>query len=382
MHAYYYLAIFFNLTAVLYNSLIIMKTKLYKMNKLQEILKGLLLVVLMGSLVTFTSCDEDDEEEEVPTETLLQLVSSTDNLDSLAKYLTVYPTLTGLLGGSTEYTFFAPDNNAFISLLATPGFPSDIADISPDLIAGVLAYHIVPTNIAQADLVSGMSTLYTDAATGTVQTIDVNADGTLKTGSTNQEIEISTGDILGTNGRMHVVSSVMIPPTVGAALTPILGTLAGSMLLGTKFTYMAGLITSATTPDGEASLTEILASPNTDGGGWTMFAPANEVFDGMAAVAGITTEQLIGSITDPYTAVLKMISSGTVAKASFTNQQQVTDLSGRTFLLIETETDEDKTPEGWVLVSATNADASPAPIYLADNPNTNGVLHVSAILFD
>jgi uncharacterized surface protein with fasciclin (FAS1) repeats len=64
-------------------------------------------------------------------------------LDSLNKYLEAYPDLKGLLNGATEYTFFAPSNTAFISLLATPGFPADIRKINPNIIKGVLSYHFV-----------------------------------------------------------------------------------------------------------------------------------------------------------------------------------------------------------------------------------------------
>lgn len=247
-------------------------------------------------LLIFTGCGGDDEGEEVPTLDIVELISSTEfqqsstveateALDSLVKYLSVYPDLIALLGGTTEYTVFAPSNSAFISLLATPGFPQDIADINPDIVKGVLSYHVVAGTKLAADLTSGTSvtTLYDD------ETIVVNADGTLKTGATNQAIAVLNPDRKATNGVVHVTGSVLISPSVGATLTPILGTNAGTLLLGTPFTTLAAGIQLGNVyaaANELTTLTAILAGPNDH----TVFAPTNATF----AAAEITANSFTG----------------------------------------------------------------------------------------
>jgi len=262
-----------------------------------RMLKLLSLPAMALGLLIFAGCGGDDEEEEVPTLDIVELISSTEfqqsstvesteALDSLVKYLTVYPDLIALLGGTTEYTVFAPSNAAFISLLATPGFPEDIADINPDIVKGVLSYHVVAGTKLAADLTSGTSvtTLFNSEA------IVVNADGTLKTGATNQAIVVLNPDNKATNGVVHVTGSVLISPSVGATLTPILGTNAGTLLLGAPFTTLAAGIqlgNAFAEANDLPTLTSILAGATDH----TVFAPTNETFAAGEITANTFTGQ-------------------------------------------------------------------------------------------
>ena len=80
------------------------------MKKIDSLLKIFTLSLLAFSVFTFTSCGSDDPDpivEVVATETIAELIASTDGLDSLRKYLD--PNLLALLGASGSNTFFAPD---------------------------------------------------------------------------------------------------------------------------------------------------------------------------------------------------------------------------------------------------------------------------------
>ncbi len=228
--------------------------------------------------------DDDDDTQAEPTSNLWELVESTEGLDSLEKYLGVYPDLVATLEAEGTFTLFAPDNNAFIGLLQTPGFPQNIASINPDIIKNVLAYHVSVTLYESSDLTAG--TQVATASAGN-ELIIVNEDGTLKTGSTNQNIEIKTADRAATNGVMHIVGSVMIPPTVGQTLTPILGTNAGTLLLGADFSILAQAILKAdtfATGAGLPTLASILSADASEDATKlnTVFAPSNATFEVLA----------------------------------------------------------------------------------------------------
>ena len=288
----------------------------------------------LAGLIYFTGCSEDDGP--VPTETIAELVGSTANLDSLEKYLTQYPTLTAALGLPGSNTFFAPSNAAFISLLQTPGFPADITDINPDIIELVLSYHVVPgTAYKEADLGPDMSTLITPLDADDV--IKVNSDGTLLTGSTNDAIMITQGDVEGTNGILHVINAVLIPQTVGAQLTPLLGKLGGTVMLGSDFTNLAALVTLADT-DTPTGMLPVLAymtsAPGTpvEGAQFTLFAVPNAVFAGAAAQGGVTVEQFLGTFTatTARATILNHMIEGTVTSATLGEGTQKTSLAGNT----------------------------------------------------
>lgn len=251
-------------------------------------MKAFFLFGIVASLVLISSCGDDDDPivEEVPTETLLQLIESTENLDSLSKYLNRYPSLVGAISASGDYTFFAPTNAAFISLLQFPGFPPSIELINPDIIEGVLAYHVVAGQaVEQAEFGSSLtlSTLYTDPATETTQTITFSEDGTqIVTGSTSDNPTVATADIKATNGIMHTTNFVMIPPSVGETLTPILGTLAGSVLLGADFSILAEGIAKA---DAGKDAAETISAALTTVEELTIFAPTNATFEAASITA-------------------------------------------------------------------------------------------------
>jgi len=233
-------------------------------------LLAMLFVVM--SAFTFTACDDDPEPE--PENNIVDTLSDLGGYDSLIKYVSVYPDLVSTLNSASGKTFFAPNNAAFASLLETPGFPQDISTINPGVIEAVLSYHVViGSEVASADLSGELVTAYND------EVIIVN-NGTLETGATNPEITLGETDIKSTTGLIHEVNSVLIPPSVGATLTPILGTVSGTLLLGADFSDLAIAIQRvdvARAERGDTPFAQILANRQ---GSYTVFAPINQVFEG------------------------------------------------------------------------------------------------------
>ncbi|PTB97912.1 hypothetical protein C9994_00880 [Marivirga lumbricoides] len=240
-------------------------------------------VFLAMSSVMLSSCDDEDEGgDPEPTMNITQTLADLGGYDSLIKYVSVYPDLVTLLNNSDAKTLFAPNNAAFRSLLETPGFPQDITSINPTIIKGVLQYHVVlGSEVTSAELTGSVTTAYED------EEIEVNANGTLKTGATNQAITLGDTDIMTTTGIIHEVNSVLIPPTVGASLTPILGTVSGTILLGADFSQLAiavNRVDAARSGRGDTPIANILASRS---GSYTVFAPVNGSFQ--AAGIDVTT---------------------------------------------------------------------------------------------
>jgi len=357
-----------------------------------------------------SGCSSSSSSTPAPTLNLLQLMSSSaykqsttvtadKALDSLVKYINIYPDLVTKLSGSTAYTIFAPSNTAFISLLATPGFPSNIKLINPAIIEGVLMYHIVAGQKLQSSFTpaASLATLYTDPATSTVQNIVINSDGTLKTGSTNQSIQIVVANQLATNGVFHITGSVLIPPSVGSTLTPILGTIAGTVLLGASFTDLAQIIAVADAGftqnpgTGQFKISTWLAMPvsgatvtaNTNG--LTFFAIPNAVFAAAAAQQGITEAQLVGALSSSSSAARSLLLNHLVVtgkytvhagtgSTQYTNSQSITTM-GAGITVTVTTPGTSTGPYGIVLTNANSKQAYIAQEVLSPN---NGVLEVIA----
>lgn len=376
---------------------------------LNTIIRHTLVAMVVGGLFVFSGCSDDDEPGVPdPTQNIIEIVNADPDLSDLAAYLEEFPDLTALLSSTTEYTLFAPNNAAFTGLYATPGFPADPSDISIDLIKGVIAYHIVASKLLAADLTptgtgAGIATLYdnTNVCTGakTNQVIKVNDNGTLLTGSSNNSIEIGEADVLATNGVVHITNSVLIPPSVGATLTPILGKLVANILLGGDFSYMAKAMIKADcgiTSSSDVPLSNILANPDGEN---TLFLVPNTVFSGTAAASSITVDQLIANYTAAQwrQILLNHILVGTKAAADLVDANSYTTILNPGVSLIsvaagtpgDPTTDPTKSPIGKYLSTTGGstginggAGTSGAPIYVKDIAADNGVAHVvGKILF-
>lgn len=332
-----------------------------------------MLAVILSATIVISSCSDDDEF--VPTQSIVEIVQTTEGLDSLAKYVAAYPEIIAYLSGTTKRTLFAPNNAAFDGLLETPGFPDDISLINPAIIGYVLEYHAATEEVRAAQLGPDMDTKASTASdyevSGGVATdvIKVNDDGTLLTGSTNAQIEVLEADLIATNGVVHVVESVMVPPSIGESLTPILGTNAGTILLGADFSILASAIATAdagyAVPNELPTLTSILAGSVTN----TVFAPTNATF----IAAGIelddyTPEQWYGIIANHV--VLQ-----DVAPADLTNGATFTSAANATLTTIVADP-----VVGTGIFLESNGDATPdAEVALPDAAiNSNGRVHVIA----
>lgn len=254
------------------------------------------MLFVVGGLVAINSCKEDEKEPE-PTETIMEIVQNTEGFDSLQKYLEIYPDIVGLLSGDGDFTVFAPNNAAFIGLIATINV-DDLRSINPLIIKSVLSYHVINTRFEKSALTSGVT-----VTTAQGESITVNANGTLLTGSTNQAIEIVQANIKATNGVVHVTGTVLIPPTIGASIGSVLGTNAATLLLGSVFSDLAAVITKGNTfatAQNLPTLTSILAGTARH----TVFAPTNATFAAAAGGAanvpafinGLTAQQCYGII--------------------------------------------------------------------------------------
>ena len=139
------------------------------------------------------------------TRTVEQIVAEDPRLSTLAAALGAGG-LTGQLGPRNDgpWTLFAPTNDAFAAL------PDGTLEtlLQPDqrmALANILAYHVIPARIQQRELLSSGSLRPLNSAS-----LDVGiVDGGL---ALNRSTRIVTADIQASNGVIHLIDSVLLPP--------------------------------------------------------------------------------------------------------------------------------------------------------------------------
>ncbi len=108
--------------------------------------------------------------------------------------------LADTLKGAGPFTVFAPTNDAF---KAVPQKTLDEVAANADLLKSVLTYHVLPAKVSAADV-----------KTGNVKTVQGANVAVSKAGEfvTVEDAMVQKADIAATNGVIHTVDRVLMPP--------------------------------------------------------------------------------------------------------------------------------------------------------------------------
>ena len=141
-------------------------------------------------------------------QTIVEIAAANPNFSTLVTAVQAAG-LVETLSGPGPFTVFAPTNAAFDKL---PPGTLDALIANKTALTSVLTYHVVPGNYPASQVVS-MSSLPT--VQGQPLPVTVQPGGTVRVdGAT-----VVTTDIKASNGVIHVIDTVMIPPA-GNATTP------------------------------------------------------------------------------------------------------------------------------------------------------------------
>lgn len=113
--------------------------------------------------------------------------------------------LVDVLKGDGPFTVFAPTDAAFAALpegtVETLLMPEN-----KDQLVAVLTYHVVPGKVMSGDLSNGMQ-----AATVEGSSVSIMTDGAV----TIDQATVTAADIEASNGVIHVIDAVILPPAAG-----------------------------------------------------------------------------------------------------------------------------------------------------------------------
>ncbi|MFN6460475.1 MAG: fasciclin domain-containing protein [Nostoc sp. DedVER02] len=133
---------------------------------------------------------------------LLALAESNASFKTLTKALKAAG-LTGALQGKDNLTIFAPTDAAFAKLPAD-ALKELLNPANKEVLLKILTYHVVSGKVLSTDLKSGEVKSLEGGA------INVKVDP--GTGVTVNDSKVTQADITGTNGVIHAIDQVMLPP--------------------------------------------------------------------------------------------------------------------------------------------------------------------------
>ena len=110
--------------------------------------------------------------------------------------------LVDTLKGEGPFTVFAPTDEAFAAL-PEGTVESLLLNETKEQLAAIQTYHVVPGKVMSTDLSDGM-----EAATAQGSNVTIMTEGGVKV----NEASVTTADIETSNGVIHVIDSVILPP--------------------------------------------------------------------------------------------------------------------------------------------------------------------------
>ena len=181
--------------------------------------KKAIVAAIAASMLVIAACGDDDSTSETTTTTTMEETTTTvaevgtivEVAQGNADFSTLVAAITaaGLgdaLSGEGPFTVFAPTNAAFEAL------PAGLLDKlllpeNKDVLTAILTYHVVAGKVMAADVTAG------DVATLEGSTIALTTEGGVMVNDAN----VTATDVEASNGVIHVIDAVIVPPTVDLA---------------------------------------------------------------------------------------------------------------------------------------------------------------------
>jgi uncharacterized surface protein with fasciclin (FAS1) repeats len=172
---------------------------------------GAITALTLAAALTLSACGSDSETatdsmtEQASLGTIVDVAVGAGNFTTLVAAVTAAD-LVETLSGTGPFTVFAPTDEAFAAL------PAGVLDalLLPEnkaVLAQILTYHVVSGAVMAADVTDG------DVATVEGSNIKLST----ASGVTVNGAKVVAADVLASNGVIHAIDAVILPPRVDVA---------------------------------------------------------------------------------------------------------------------------------------------------------------------
>jgi uncharacterized surface protein with fasciclin (FAS1) repeats len=308
-------------------------------------MKNLLVVFLaLLSMTAFVACDEGTDNIDKPKNIVELAQENAENLSTLVAALQ-RADLVSTLQGAGPFTVFAPTNAAFADALKALGF-AKLEDVPVATLRSILLYHVVSGDVRSAAINTGYVSSLSPFGTSTTVTVSLFVEKDANGVRINKDVKVTTPDLPATNGVVHIVDKVIVPPTV-----------VNNALNNPAFSSLVAALTRA---DLGVNYVQILSGA----GPFTVFAPTNAAFTSLLQELNLPNLAAIPVATLNAVLQYHVVRDANVRSSQLTNGQSVTTFGGGKFTV--------NTTGG---AKITDARSRVSNIVVVDVQATNGVVH-------
>ncbi|MDV7188208.1 fasciclin domain-containing protein [Lutibacter sp. TH_r2] len=318
---------------------------------MKKLLTILPIITIAFMAITFTSCDDDDDNEimEPTTNSIVDFVTeNSDNygmlLDALIK---ADGDLATVLGGDGPFTVFAPNDTAFGTFLSANGFNS-VDEVPTDVLSQILLNHVVSGSVQSSSLSTGyINSLSTATPNGENMNMYIDTSNGVRI---NGVSSVTGADNIVDNGVIHLVDAVIGLPTVVTFATA-----------DSTFSTLVAALTRGDQPDFVSTLS---TANGTDPAPFTVFAPTNTAFGDLLTELGVSELDDIDTATLTATLNHHVVAGANVMSSALMDNMIVTTLGG------------DITANVSGGATLTDANGRMSNIVAVDVQTANGIIHV------
>ena len=299
--------------------------------------KIMLVSILLVGAIFLSSCEDDDDKmvDNITTQkSIVQIASDDASFSHLVDALTK-ANLVSALEGDGPFTVFAPTNTAFENLFSALGV-NGIADIPAETLEPILLYHVVAASAMSTDLSTGyINTISTSTPDNIGKSVLVTVNnGVMLNNSSN----VTAADIEATNGVVHVIDEVILPPSI-----------VDIALSDPNFSILV-----------EALVKADLVDALTAEGPFTVFAPTNQAFEDLFTQLEVSGIMDLSAETLTPILLYHVVGDNVVASEVSTGMVQTLNTTAQLDISVS---------ESGVIIN------DKANVFVTDVQGTNGVIH-------
>ena len=290
---------------------------------------------LFGALVALFSLSACKKDTKIKTDNTINGILSVTPDFSTLNAAVKKAGLSATLSGPGPFTVFAPTNEAFTASGITSAV---LGSLTADQAKNILLYHTVASKIMASKVPTGPNAPVT-AANGDLLYVTSNSNGVFING-----IQVTQADVQASNGVVHVIGKVLMPPS---------GNIVAMAQSDTSLSFLVAAVIKVN-----------LQGALSGDGPLTVFAPTNNAFRA-AGFATIDDVKAVDAAT--LTSILTYhVIDARVFSSDLTNGEQVPTLNGEKLTIGLTS--------GATVKGKSNSTAS--NIISTNIVATNGVIHV------
>jgi uncharacterized surface protein with fasciclin (FAS1) repeats len=307
-------------------------------NAFAVVAAGLMALALVSTGAAAQMAPQNDSQpvSQTGTDDIVDTAVAAGDFTTLATALEAAG-LVDTLKGEGPFTVFAPTDAAFAAL-PEGTVEALLADIPA--LTDILLYHVVSGSVPAADVVT------LDAAT-TIQGSDVSIEVVDGGVVLNDSVNVVTTDVFASNGVIHVIDAVLLPPTPADMDAPEADIVDTAVAAG-DFTTLATALEAA-------GLVDTLKGE----GPFTVFAPTDAAF---AALPAGTVEGLLADIPALTDVLTYHVVAGEVLAADVVGLSSATTVQGSEISI--------EVVDGSVILNGN------VEVVATDVLASNGVIHV------